>query len=116
MKKTILILITIFLLTSCTTYENDSTAKKEVSSFEKNKECFSYAENLSKEYENEENTSVESVFYSPKADSCLYLYVTIAGLQIHSELRDVFTNETILESNKFVSDFQDEIRELGYYE
>ncbi len=114
MKKIILILITIFLFTSCTIYENDSTVEKEVSYFEKNKECYSYTEQLRKDYA-ADKTTVEAVFYSPKMDSCLYLLVNISGLQVHSTLNDVFTNETILESNKFVSDFQDEIGELGYY-
>ena len=116
MKKIILILTTIILLTGCTTYKEEPVTDNEVSYFEKNKECFSYAEDLREDYENEGKNYIESVFYSPKVDSCVYLYITIVDLRVHCELRDVFTNETILESDKFVSDFQDEIRELGYYE
>jgi hypothetical protein len=123
MKKALLTPVVLaLLLTGCASYEQDTLETKEVSYFEKNKTCYAYAEELRKEYEWSSDgivSTVESVFYSPKVDSCLYLYVWSGAaadlpLIVDSELRDVFTNETLLKSNKFVSEFQDEIKELGY--
>ncbi|MFH1533338.1 MAG: hypothetical protein ABID64_00185 [Nitrospirota bacterium] len=122
MKKILIILIVLLIFPGCISYEQNTSENEEASYFEKNKDCYSYAEELRKKYEWSRDgviSTVESVFYSPKVDSCLYLYVwsgvgVDVPIIVDSELIDVFTNETILKSNKFVSEFQDEIKELGY--
>jgi hypothetical protein len=116
MKKIYLTIATFLLLTGCSNYINED---QKTSFFEENNKCFSYAEGLYEQYDYEiegrtEGGSVESVFYSPKVDSCLYIYVTYIDLNVHSRLVDVFTNETLLEEGGFVSDFKEKVKNLGY--
>ncbi len=87
-KPFLLILITFFILTSCSNLkesDNAGIAQQNVNSglFEKKEACSKYqdgiTEKLTSKYFYVEETryegyfELEKVFYSPKADSCLYI-------------------------------------------
>jgi len=67
MKKLfpVLIILLSLAMTGCVCEKTESTS----SAFEKNKECYEYKENVEKDALG----GVETVFYSPRKDSCVFV-------------------------------------------
>jgi hypothetical protein len=95
MKKLLSPLLAIFLLTGCATTSNDT--------FEKNLECGKTKESRQKDFSGD----IQSVFYSPKLNSCLEFYTIQDGPETFMILRNTFTNEFIL---------KEKLMESGDYE
>ncbi len=88
MKKTIILALFIFTLTGCGTkistqqpQENSSQSSDEISQkefiFKKNQDCLKYKDEIEAKLKSKDSpfgeTSLEQIFYSPKANSCLYV-------------------------------------------
>jgi len=112
MKKIILILWILLLLTSC--YSNSKDLEKieelkgkvELDNFEKKKECISLEWDMRKQLEWYERYSsrmewttlyLTEVFYSPLKNSCLYKSEFIFNDIYKLEINDFFTKEIIFE-------------------
>lgn len=99
MKKILILITAISLLTSC-------WIEKEKSSFEKKKECISLENEIRNQLESNERywNRIESsslylseIFYSPLRDSCLYVSEFINDKNYNLEINDYFTKEILFQ-------------------
>ena len=106
MKKLLVIFSLAYLLTGCSPTECEECVcpepENKVDVFKRNQECYKYKKDMQIKNdidpENEElgTGRITSIFYSPKLDTCLYLYVSLSDeLFSFQSLNDVFTGETI---------------------
>ena len=103
--------------------DEEMTIEKKEFLFEKNQECYKYKKDMQIKNEidpatekNDSGGMITSIFYSPKLNTCLYLYVSSPDNDyVFQSLGDVFTGETIEE---FLGDYVNDDHELllGDYE
>ena len=119
MKKIIYIICFIFLLTGCSYVKEESDTNLQ---FNKKKECASYKEEMYKEIPlaqriGEFPAIIKEIFYSPKRNSCIYVYANESGLKAKIAEKDFyyiidyFTKETIYSSFEY-----DVCKEMLYLE
>jgi len=97
MKKIVFLVFASFLFFGC--------AQNKVDLFEKNQECYKYKKDMQIKNgidplsESNNDGNITSIFYSPKLDTCLYLYTSLFDdsddFYSSQRLDDVFTGETI---------------------
>lgn len=111
MKKLSLFIITIILLSSCFITQKDMFEMKET--------CTSYETALKQEC-NLYNCSIESIFYSPKTNSCLYReyndYEKDGAIIINLNLKEIGTKR-IIKSYSAIADGEesDELHEFNEF-
>lgn len=109
MRKILIIALSILLLSACTLTEKCEECKcsesenPKIDIFERNKECYEYKDDVELEnginHLNEEASPgrISSIFYSPKLNTCLYVYSRglLENTFFFQSLNDVFTGENI---------------------
>ena len=124
MKKVLLITSIVFELILAGCGQQGWLSKDEL--FEKKQECAKYKNDIEKSIEEENSKNLEShkylneIFYSPKNNSCLYIYTTDNGQYINHFLVNYLTNQWIIWYNETVSssdkikEFDDTVKELKW--
>lgn len=98
MKKLLICLYALLILSGCKQAEQGTEKKVGVDYFERNKECYAYKGQVEKEngidYQDIGGGTIMGPFYSPRTNSCLYVYYGGGNPRgIYWVLSDVFNGE-----------------------